>query len=261
VSHQDLQAQLDAYLDGELALVEAGEFEAHLARCRDCAHARDERLALRAAIRDAAPAPPAPDTLRERVRLALRARGAEGIGRRRPIPRPWSWLALAASLALVAFGGWQLGVRSADTGSVADEVLQSHLRSLLPGHLTDVRSSDQHTVKPWFNGVLDYSPPVYDFGGLGYPLLGGRVDYVAGRPVAALVYGRRLHLISLMVWPASRASTAPAPSGARQGYHVLHWATPTYSYWAVSDLGIVELRDFTRLVRQADSTADAAWNR
>lgn len=255
MSHEHLRAQLDAYLDGELAAVEAGEFEAHLARCPECTRAREERLALRAAIRRAAPTPPAPDTLRERVRLGLRARGAAAAGPAQPIGRPWSWLALAASLALVAFGGWRLGLRRADAGGVADEVLTSHIRSLMPGHLTDVRSSDQHTVKPWFNGALDYSPPVYDFTGRGYPLLGGRLDYVAERPVAALVYGRRQHLISLLVLPATRAAAAPSPYRFRQGYHLLHWATPTFRYWAVSDLGLAELRDFARLVRAADSTA------
>jgi anti-sigma factor RsiW len=258
VSHGHSETQVDPYLDGELASVEAAELEAHLDRCPDCARLREERLALRAAIRAAAPARPAPEALRERVRLGLRARAAEAAGRRHTVPRPWSWLALAASLVLVALGGWGLGLRSAATGGLADEVFRSHIRSLMPGHLTDVRSTDQHTVKPWFDGALDYSPPVYDFAGLGYPLLGGRLDYIAERPVAALVYGRRQHLISLLVWPAARAPAAPPTPRFRQGYHLLHWATPVYSYWVVSDLGIAELQEFSRLVQQADSAADAA---
>ena len=261
MSHENLRAQLDAYLDGELASVEAGDFEAHLAGCAECTRDRDDRLALRAAIRAAAPVFPASDALRERVRQGLRAREAESAGARRAMPRPWSWLALAASLALVALGGWGLGLRSGATESVSDEVLRSHIRSLMPGHLTDVLSSDQHTVKPWFNGVLDYSPPVYDFAGRGYPLVGGRLDYVGGRPVAALVYGRRRHLISLLVWPAGRTAAAPSTPRFSQGYHLLRWATPAYTYWAVSDLGIAELKDFTQLVRQADSTASAGPGR
>jgi anti-sigma factor RsiW len=132
-------------------------------------------------------------------------------------------------------------------------VLASHIRSLMPGHLTDVLSSDQHTVKPWFNGRLDFSPPVYDFAERGYPLLGGRLDYVDGRVVAALAYGRRQHLINVFLWPATRSPGGAPLTRDRQGYHLLHWATTEYAYWLVSDLGPADLRDFARLVQQADS--------
>jgi anti-sigma factor RsiW len=132
----------------------------------------------------------------------------------------------------------------------------------MPSHLTDVASSDQHTVKPWFNGKLDFSPPVYDFAGRGFPLLGGRLDYVGGRPVAALVYGRRQHFINVFLWPPapplSEGGSAGAATTTRQGYHLLHWATPAYAYWVVSDLGLPELRDFAGLLRQADSIAASA---
>ncbi len=214
VTHPDFAAQLDAYLDGELATADARELEVHLAQCPECTRFRDGRLELRAAITARVPALPAPDTLRARVRAALqRAAGA----------------------------------------TLADDVLASHIRSLMPGHLTDVPASDQHTVKPWFNGRLDFSPPVYDFSGRGYPLLGGRLDYVAGRAVAAVVYGRRQHLINELVWPATRDPAAAPSTLTRQGYHLLHWTTADYSYWVVSDLGLPELRDFTRLLQQADS--------
>jgi len=162
-------------------------------------------------------------------------------------------LAVAASLAVVAVGSWTLARRDSDSGTLADQVLASHIRSLMPGHLTDVLSSDQHTVKPWFNGRLDFSPPVSDFAGRGYPLLGGRIDYVGGRAVAALVYGRRQHLISVFVWPAGRDRANPSAIGSRQGYHVFPWITPEYTYWVVSDLGVAELQDFAHLVQQADS--------
>jgi anti-sigma factor RsiW len=136
-------------------------------------------------------------------------------------------------------------------------VLASHIRSLMPGHLTDVPSSDQHTVKPWFNGRLDFSPPVYDFSGRGYPLLGGRLDYVDGRAVAALVYGRRQHLINEFLWPAGRGAAAVPATRTSQGYHLLHWTTADYSYWVVSDLGLAELRDLAGLLQRADSAAGA----
>ena len=167
----------------------------------------------------------------------------------------WRSLALAASLAVVALGSWTLARQRAAVDALADDVLASHVRSLMPGHLTDVPSSDQHTVKPWFNGRLDFSPPVYDFAGRGYPLLGGRIDYVGGQPVAALVYGRRQHMINVFLWPAARGSAGGPATRTRQGYHELHWTTGDYTYWVVSDLGLAELQEFAQLLRQADSTA------
>jgi anti-sigma factor RsiW len=183
------------------------------------------------------------------LREATTSRRARG-------PAAGRWLALAASVAIVAIGSWRLGTRHAASEILADQVLASHVRSLMPGHLDDVVSSDQHTVKPWFNGKLDFSPPVHDFSGRGYPLLGGRLDYLNGRPVAALVYGRRQHLINVFLWPAA----GPVSSGApleRQGYHLLHWTTPEYAYWVASDLGLSELTDFAGLLQLGDSATAA----
>ena len=244
-------AQLDALLDGELDAADARDLEAHLAQCRECAKFRDQRLELRAAIAARLPTFPAPDTLRQRVRAAIRAAAPAGSSRRYA-PLLWRSLAVAASLAIVAMGSWRLAVRRAAGDALADAVLASHVRSLMPGHLTDVPSSDQHTVKPWFNGRLDFSPPVSDFAGRGYPLLGGRLDYLDGRPVAALVYGRRQHVINVYLWPAAGGANAGA-TRTRQGYHVLHWTTPDYTYWVASDLGLAELQDFVALLQGADA--------
>ena len=180
-------------------------------------------------------------------------------GRSEPRPRRFGWqlIAVAASLLLAVYFVARLSpgtLHDPSSNLVAQEVLDSHLRSLMPGHLADVQSTDQHTVKPWFNGKLDYSPPVTDFAGRGYPLLGGRLEYVDGRSVSALVYGRRQHIINVLLWPSERGA-AGAPTQTRQGYHVLHWVTPDYTYWVVSDLGLAELRDFEQLLQQADSAA------
>ena len=244
MTHPDFEAQIDTYLDGELAPAEARTLEAHLAQCVECARFRDGRLALRAALKAQVPALQAPAVLRARVLAQRRVRA------------PWIWrsLALAASLAVVAVGGWRLGYQRGVGEVLADAVLTSHVRSLMPGHLTDVLSSDQHTVKPWFNGKLDYSPPVYDFAGRGYPLLGGRLEYIDGRSVGALVYGRRQHMINVLLWPTERGAAGPS-ARTRQGYHLLHWTTPSYTYWVVSDLGLVELQEFQRLLQQADAVA------
>ncbi len=246
---------LDPYLDGELAAVDAREFEAHLAQCAECARFRDGRLELRAAIAAGVPAFQAPDLLRQRVRAALKTAAPARAPYRLSLRSMWRPLALAASLAVVAIGSWNLSLRYAAGEALADDIFASHVRSLMPGHLTDVLSSDQHTVKPWFNGRLDFSPPVYDFAGLGYPLLGGRLDYVDGRTVAALAYGRRQHLINVFLWPATRGPRNAPRFRDRQGYHLLHWTTPDYTYWVVSDLGLAELHDFAHMVEQGDSAA------
>lgn len=255
MTHPDFMAQIDAYLDDELAPSDAQALKVHLARCTDCDRFRRDRLALRTAIQGHLPALEAPRTLRDGVRNALRAGSpARAPGRFRARASWWP-LAYAASLAAVALVSWHLALQRATDETVAQEVLASHVRSLMPGHLTDVLSSDQHTVKPWFNGRLDFSPPVYDFSGRGYPLLGGRLDYIAGRPVAALTYGRRQHLINVYVWPIGGAWSGGPPMMERQGYHLLHWATAENVYWVVSDLGLAELRDFAAFLTQADSAA------
>jgi anti-sigma factor RsiW len=256
MTHPDVEAQVDAYLDGELAETDTVELEAHLAGCASCGRFRDDRLALRAALAAQLPRFSASDVLQARVRAALREASAPSRARRPAPPTVRRWLALAASLAIVAAGSWRLATEHTASEILTQEVLASHVRSLMPGHLSDVLSSDQHTVKPWFNGKLDFSPPVHDFSGRGYPLLGGRLDYLNGRPVAALVYGRRQHLINVFLWPAA----GPAGDGApvlRQGYHLLHWTTPEYAYWVASDLGLSELTDFARLLQLGDSAAAA----
>src|SRR6266581_8922245 len=154
-------------------------------------------------------------------------------------PRVASWraLAVAASLVVVALGSWRLGAHRAAGNAIADQVLASHVRSLMAGHLTDVASSDHHTVKPWFDGRLDFSPPVPELAGEGFPLLGGRLDYLDGHPVAALVYGRRKHVINVFLWPGAARADAGAAPATQHGYHIVHAAFPGMTTWIVSDLG------------------------
>jgi len=247
----DFEPQLSAYIDGELAAGPAEAMAAHLRACPTCARAHERLLAVRAALQASLPPLRADDHVRSSIRATLRAAAGRPVAR--PLPT-WRWLATAAALVgVTVVGTWAVAGRRAAGQSLTDQVLASHVRSLIGTHLTDVVSSDQHTVKPWFNGKLDYSPTVSDFAGRGYPLIGGRLDYVAGRPVAALVYGRRQHLINVLLWPVARGASGGPPAVTRQGYHMLHWTTSDSEYWVVSDLGEAELREFTQLVKEADS--------
>jgi len=210
----------------------------HLAACGGCQEEHGRLLALRTGIRAEAPYYRAPAHLRQQVGAALRHAGPQTAG-------PWRWIAMAAALLLAVSLAWNISEFQSRSTLLAQDVLTSHIRSLMGAHLTDVPSSDQHTVKPWFNGKLDFSPDVKDFAAEGFPLLGGRLDYIGGRPVAALVYGRRQHVINLFTWP----SAGPARVGdlSRNGYHAIHWTSAGMMYWAVSDLGAADLRRFANL--------------
>jgi anti-sigma factor RsiW len=169
--------------------------------------------------------------------------------------RAWwltAWLRGAATFAAGALAGmlWAAYVAAPDAPApLPQEVVASHVRSLMADHLMDVASTDQHTVKPWFGGKLDYSPPVRDLAAQGYPLAGARLDYLEQRPVAALVYRRQRHIINLYVWPAG-AAAAGVEQLSRQGYNLAGWRRDGMQYWAVSDLNAHELNGFAQLLRQ-----------
>lgn len=222
---------LHGYFDGELDAARAAEFEAHLAGCPECTGALAVQQELRKALRAADLYAPAPAALRSRLR-----------------PRPrrlWPGLAAAASVALVSLGLWH--ALPAGRGAGAGPVLDAHLRSLQPNHLTDVISTDQHTVKPWFDGRLDFAPPVVDLAASGFPLLGGRLDVIEGRTVAALVYGRRKHFVNVFVSPSTEAAAAPV-SGTERGYAWTRWTRGGMAYWAVSDTAPGDLAELARLL-------------
>jgi len=210
---------------------------------------------LQGALRKRAPYYTASTQLRERIRSSVRrASRAEAPAPRRFFwPRPGAWLGLAASAAVIALVIWAGAPRlwrpSAEE-LLAQQVVSSHVRSLLADHLTDVRSSDQHTVKPWFNGKLDFSPPVEDFAAHGFPLLGGRLDYLNERPVAALVYQHRQHYLNVFLWPASEGADQTERTRTRQGYNMFSWSRSGMNYWLISDLNQSELHEFANLLRK-----------
>jgi anti-sigma factor RsiW len=198
-------------------------------------------LHLSAELRTDLPRYSAPEKLRAALRAQLPAAPVVPF---RPRPRRALGLAGVGAIAIAATVLLLLPQR----GTGVDEAVSSHIRALQPGHLTDVLSTDQHTVKPWFDGRIDYAPPVRDFAAAGFPLLGGRLDYLAGRPVAALVYGRDKHVIDLYVWPAS-GSAAPSARSVN-GYNVVGWAAGGMRFQAVSDLNPTELAQFAGLWRE-----------
>jgi anti-sigma factor RsiW len=240
------------YLDGELDLSGKREIEHHMQECQDCARAHRNLKTLRSSLKTDSLYYAAPDRLKTRVQSALRKEASVVSGR----APGWPWWKLAVTLGSVAVVGlllWMFLPRNNSPSSdLAQQVVSNHVRSLLPvgGHLTDVLSSDQHTVKPWFDGKVDFAPPVKDFPNQDFHLYGGRLEYLDNRTVATLVYQRRLHYINLYIWPAKQAGSTAETSTQVQGYNVIHWTVSGMTYWAVSDLNSVELHEFARLVQQ-----------
>jgi anti-sigma factor (TIGR02949 family) len=236
---------LHGYLDDELDAVRATEFEAHLEACSPCARALATERSLRRALREGDLYALAPPSLQARVRRTIRRRPRADMPRR----ALWRHLAVAASLVIVLVGLWQAVPawrEDVAARALAAEVLDAHLRSLQLTRLTDVASSDSHTVKPWFVGKLDFSPEIVDLASDGFPLAGGRLDVVGGQSVAALVYLRRKHVINLFVWPSDKPDVA-LRSGTQRGYTLVRWTRVGMCHWAVSDLAASELEEFARL--------------
>jgi anti-sigma factor RsiW len=235
---------LHPYSDGELDLVRHLQIEHHLAECAACA---ERQLGLRL-VRDAVASAPlyhrAPDSLRRRLAG-------------RPRHRPAVAFAAAAGIVLLAGAALTAGFlwsrSAAGEERLLEPVVAGHVRSLQVDHLTDVASSDRHTVKPWFPGRLDFSPPVPDLSSDGYTLTGGRMDYLADRPVAALVYHRGGHVLNLFTWPAGDDGEKPVRSFDRQGFHVCQWRRLGMTYWVVSDLNARDLGVFARLFQERSS--------
>ncbi|HEY7229943.1 MAG TPA: anti-sigma factor [Pseudolabrys sp.] len=247
-SSSDNSIQLvHAYMDGELDLTTALSIEEKIAADPKLAAERDRIIALRDAVQQNLPRDPIPPTLQRRIEKT--------IGLRQENSHP-SWRSLAASVALavlVTGSSTWLFLDSKAPQTMEDAVVAGHIRALMAPQPADVASSERHTVKPWFNGRVVEAPHVADLTNAGFPLIGGRIDIVAGRPVPTLVYGRRKHIISLTAVPnASKATSGPSVS-VDNGYNIVHWVTNGISYWAVSDVSDPELDEFAKLFRATQS--------
>ena len=252
--------RVQAYFDGEVDAVSALEVERHAEHCEECRSLLEHLTGTRARLRREREFPAAPPRLRAAVQELLEEETAAARRERRAATpargRPWLWrpaalwlagsgaagATLAAALALFVIAPW---TRS----PVLDELVSAHVRSLMPQHLTDVVSTDRHTVKPWFAGHVDVSPVVADFADQGYRLIGGRADYFEHQRVAAVVYQHGAHLINVFAWVAAGP---PLPqSTTRSGYHIACWRVGNLQYCAISDTGWEELQGLTRLLRAA----------
>ncbi|MBR0872252.1 anti-sigma factor [Bradyrhizobium tropiciagri] len=243
---EEAEVLLHALIDGELDAGHAREVEAHIEGCAHCAALTTEYREIRQAM--------AETDLQYKASPALRRRIEEALPQAQPRPLPQAVPSRRAVLrgfamgsavsAIAATGLVAIVLRNDDEQRVEAEVVSAHLRSLQAGHLTDVISTDQHTVKPWFNGKLDVSPPVIDLTAQGFTLIGGRLDYVDARAIGAVVYKRRQHVINLFVAQTADTERRAAKTNTLQGFNIRRWSDRGLNYWAVSDLGADELAEF-----------------
>jgi anti-sigma factor RsiW len=243
---QQAKPLIDAYADGELDAAGILELEKHIHDCPACALEWRNAQTLKKSLKQDALFFTAPTELRRAIKAELRSQ-VETKSRRNFWN--WNWLTTATTSVATACLALLLTLsltRPSAERRLTQEIVSSNIRSLMANHMLDVVSTDQHTVKPWFNGKLDFSPPVKDLAAQDFPLIGGRLDYIGGRSVAALVFHRNKHVINLFIWPANGKDTKPAVSPAIQGYNVIHWSEANMTFWAVSDLNETELMEFVQ---------------
>jgi anti-sigma factor RsiW len=241
----DVERLAGAYVDGELDLERALALEAHVAGCAACADRLEQTRALARTLQ-AAPYFRAPAGLADRIRTTKTPAAAPEPTRKPEVVRPrqrrsWPWLATAASFVVVSLAvAGMMYRRAAADEALTQAVIEGHVRSLMAEHLTDVESSDRHTVKPWFAGKIDFSPAVVDLASEGFPLVGGRLDYID------LIYKRREHAINVFIWPGASGSASHTTRSDPRGYHVTSWTNAGITVWVVSDLALEELDVFAQ---------------
>ncbi|ASU41557.1 anti-sigma factor [Herbaspirillum sp. meg3] len=262
MEHSEIMELLPAYVDQELGIAETLTVQSHLDSCPECRREYAEQSALSKCVRTETAYFKAPPDLAARIAAHIPDTLPQDKPRRISLPSfpaSWglssnlSWLQVGTAMATLLVAVWSAGLYlnlpTADD-RITEEAISNHVRSLQADHLTDVASTDQHTVKPWFNGKLNFAPTVIDLAPQGFVLEGGRLDYLDGHPVAALIYRRQKHPINLYIWPANGKDAGPKAESSR-GYHVVHWTADEMHYWAVSDVEESELLKFSGILRLA----------
>jgi len=261
-SHDELRLLVQADVDGQLEPRDAAIVAAHLGQCPECSTLYRELQEVRKAVRAEAPYHAMPADFRRTMEAMLADKQVPAVILSAPGP-----VAGFATRLTQRFSSWGRGWREGSAfgagallaaclvllivlprggEDISGAIVDSHVRALQPGHLIDIRSTNQHTVKPWFDGKLDFAPPVKDLAAQGFPLQGGRLDYLEGHPVAALIYGREKHVIDLYVWPKPEMGNVTPSVGSHVGYNLVHWSQGDMDFWAVSDLNKDELAEFVR---------------
>jgi anti-sigma factor RsiW len=250
---------MHAYIDKELDITSVSTVDEHLQSCAACKRIYDEYSALQSAVRQRASYYTAPAALVHRIRAQIGGPAAHSPAKTIKPRRQWfqlgEWLRLGTAVAATAIVTWMVAPRlisPSQDEAISDEVIAGYARSGLTNHIADVETSDQHTVKPWLSGKLDFSPRVTDLTAKGFSLVGGRLDYLDNRPVAALVYRHRQHLINLFVWPYSKSDKSSAMQAmSKRGYYLLHWVDAGMTYWAISDVDPADLKAFAEMYASA----------
>ena len=237
------EAMVDAYIDGELSATESSAFETALTGCPDCRRRLEEARAMSGLLREL-PADPAPDLLRARIERDLRAIAARPRERMR-------WMAMAASLIVALSIGWVGGSITGRGGPGEEAFVSTYLRVAASDHPVDVASTDRHTVKPWFAGRIDYSPPVHDLTSEGFPLEGGRLDVVGGRKVSVLVYRHNQHRVALSLWPTAASGNTAPKVVEHDGFALAEWRHDGFEMHAVSDIAPNEMAAFAAALDRA----------
>jgi anti-sigma factor RsiW len=242
------EAMVDAYVDGELSATESTAFERALESCPDCRRRLQETRAMSGFLREL-PMEPAPDLLRAKIERELRAISAASRPAM-PVQR-MRWMAMAASLIVAVSVGWIGGTFTGRPGDGDGELVATYMRVASSDHPVDVASTDRHTVKPWFAGRIDYSPPVHDLTSDGFPLEGGRLDVVSGRKVSVLVYRHNQHRVALSLWPATASGNTTPTVVERNGFTLAEWRHDGFEMHAVSDIASNEMAAFAAALDRA----------
>jgi anti-sigma factor RsiW len=263
---QECRDYIDPYFDNELAAGDAIRVQQHFVNCSECRKRLQSRETLRALLGNPQLKFEVPETLPGKVDSSIRS--LTHSPRARPVRKysaPWIYVPLALAAAMTLLFGLLFLNKSGlfdrlNTHSLVDEVVASHVRSMLATHLLDVPSTDQHTVKPWFDGKLKFAPPVHDFADHGFRLIGGRLDYLDNQEIAAVVYQRGKHIINVFVWPAESDVSGSLQSFSRSGYNIIHWNRDGFEWWAVSDVNAADLEGLAELELQGRIGFDSSYS-